>query len=276
MIKMTTQPRGAPVVSIDDFQAFDAATHFPKNFFACCFAPRRSGKTQLLLHFLRQFHKTKRFTHYFLVSETLSGYEDYIPATNSFTDLSQVSEIVARMQAVGKYNQNQKKKETMVKCSICLILDDVIGDPSEIQKRGSIIAKLAVNGRHVCHEDPMETNQMAILLISQRVTLIPPVIRHNSDIIFVSRLASYADRKTLIEGYLSLTSDREGLALSRATFDTITLSKPFRFMAIATHMVSSRNHSEYVFIADADTKAKPVRLCGCKADWDVVKKNIVF
>ena len=268
--------RDAPIVSIDDFQAFDAMTHFPKNFFACCFAPRRSGKTQLLLHFLRQFHRTKRFTHYFLVSETLSGYEDYIPATNQFTDLSQVSEIIARLQGVGKYNKNQKKKETMVKCSICLILDDVIGDPSEIQKRGSIIAKLGVNGRHVTNDDPMESNEMAVILISQRVTLIPPVIRNNSDIIFASRLASYADRKTLIEGYLSLTSDRDGLALARRVFDVITLSKPFRFMAIATHIVTSETHSEYVFTADADTKAKPVRLCGCKADWDVVKKNIVF
>ena len=264
------------VVSESEFSAFDAKIHIPENAFVCIFAPRRSGKTETVLSFLRQFHIKKRFTHYFLVSETLSGYEEYIPATAQFTNLDHVAEIIARMQKVAKYNKKQKEKSDMIDCSICLILDDVVGNPKDLQQRGGILQKIAVNGRHITRDDPNPNNEFAVFLISQRITLIPPPIRNNADIILASRLASYTERKTLIENYLSLTSDRIGLRRARGVFDAVTLSKPFRFIAICTHMVSSRTHAEYVFKADANVKEKAVHLCGTVDDWRCEKQEVIF
>lgn len=248
----------------------------PSNFFLFCTAARRNGKSEQVLHMCRHFHKKKRFTHYFLISETLSGYEEYIPANYQFTDLSHVPEIIGRMQAVGKYNQGQERKEDMVKCSILLILDDVVGNPTDLRKQGGIMQRIAVNGRHICREDKLETNELCTILLSQRITLIPPPIRNNADIIIASRLASYHERKLLIEQYLSLTSDREGLREARRVFDKITLSKEYRFIVICTHIANRKSHKDYVYYQDANIKAPTVRLHGTIEDWSVKKQDIVF
>jgi hypothetical protein len=264
------------VINESEFSAFDAKVHIPENAFVCVFAPRRSGKTETVLSFLRVFHQQKRFTHFFLVSETLSGYEEYIPQTAQFTNLDHVAEIIARMQKVAVYNKKQKEKSDMIDCSICLILDDVVGNPKDLQARGSILAKIAVNGRHICREDPNPNNQFVCFLISQRITLIPPPIRNNADIILASRLASYNERKTLIENYLSMTSDRYGLRRARGVFDAVTMSKAFRFIAICTHLVSSKTHAEFVFKVDANIKEKSVHLCGTVDDWKCEKQTVIF
>lgn len=262
--------------SADGYDSFDVTKHFPQNGFAFVVAPRRNGKTEHVLSWLRQFHKQKRFTHYFVVSQTLSGYEECIPMSYQFTTLDNLPTIVERMQKVALYNKGQDRQEDMVKCSICVILDDMVGDPKEVRQSGGILQKIAVNGRHVCREDPCESNEMCTILISQRVTLIPPAVRNNADVILASRLASYVERKTLIENYLSLTSDKEGLREARRVFDNITLSKEFRFIAISTHIPNRSSHRDYVHYCDANIKEKNVRLFGTDDDWKLEKPDIVF
>ncbi len=271
---LTASPMNETLPS--EFSPMNIKDGYPSNFFVCCFAPRRNGKTEQILHMARHFHKTKRFTHYFLVSETLSGYEEYIPANYQFTNLDNVSEIINRVQKVGKYNQGQDKEEDMVDCSVLLIMDDVVGNPADLRKRGGIVQRIAVNGRHITREDPKKSNEFCTVLISQRITLIPPPIRNNADIILASRLASYVERQTLVEQYLSLTSDREGLKEARRVFDSITLSKEYRFIAIATYIANRRSHQDYVFFQDADVKAPSVKLFGSEDDWKVKKQDIIF
>jgi len=248
----------------------------PSNFFVFCVAPRRNGKTEQILHMCRHFHKLKRFTHYFLISQTLSGYEEYIPHNYQFVDLTHVGEIIQRVQQVAKYNQGQDEKKDMVKCSVLLILDDVVGNPADIRQQGSIMQKIAVNGRHITRDDPLDSNEFCTVLISQRITLIPPPIRNNADIILASRLASYMERKTLIENYLSLTSDRDGLREARRVFDMITLSKEYRFIAILTHVANRQAHTDYVYYQDAEVNKPSVKLFGTEEDWKVKKQDIVF
>ena len=248
----------------------------PSNFFIFCVAPRRNGKTEQILHMARFFHAQKRFTHYFLISQTLSGYEEYIPHNYQFVDLTHVGEIIQRVQQVAKYNQGQDEKKDMVKCSVLLILDDVVGNPADIRQQGSIMQKIAVNGRHITRDDPLDSNEFCTVLISQRITLIPPPIRNNADIILASRLASYMERKTLIENYLSLTSDRDGLREARRVFDMITLSKEYRFIAILTHVANRQAHTDYVYYQDAEVNKPSVKLFGTEEDWKVKKQDIVF
>lgn len=267
-----------PVGTLDAQHTPFDPDELPENFFTFIVAPRRSGKTEQMLHWLRHFHKRKRFTHYLLVSETLSGYEEYIPANYQFTNLDQVPEVIRRVQRVGKYNKDQHKQSEMVKCSVLLIMDDVIGSPAEVglSKRGGTVQKIAVNGRHICREDPCKGNEFCTVLIAQRISLVPPVIRNNADVIMASRLASYMERRTLIENFLSLTSDREGLRLARGVFDNVTLSEEFRFIVIATHVANRMKYGDYVFYQDADVKKPSVKLFGTADDWKVKKPDLEF
>ncbi len=257
-----------------EFDAFDIDS-FPKNFFSCIFAPRRSGKSTHTLNFCNHFHSKRRFTHYFLISQTLSGYDGWIPWNYQFTSLEHVPDIISRMQAVGKYNQGQEDKKDMVKCSVLLILDDMVGDARELKQQNGIMQKLACNGRHVCITDPLESNELCTIIISQRVTLVSPPIRNNSDIIFCSRLASYLERKQILDQYLTLTSDREGYKEAKKVFDKITLSKEYRFIAIALYKANRKSYKDYVYYLDAAIH-KPKRLHGSEEDWRVPRPDIIF
>jgi len=256
------------------FDAFDIDS-FPQNFFSCIFAPRRNGKSTHVLNFCHHFHSKRRFTHYFLISQTLSGYDGWIPWNYQFTSLEHVPDIISRMQAVGKYNQGQEHKKDMVKCSVLLILDDMVGDARELKQQNGIMQKLACNGRHVCITDPCESNELCTIIISQRVTLVSPPIRNNSDIIFCSRLASYMERKQILDQYLTLTSDREGYKEAKKVFDRITLSKEYRFLAIALYNANRKGYKDYVYYVDAPIH-KPKRLHGSEEDWRVPRPDIIF
>jgi len=268
-----TQEMNATLPS--EFDGFDVLS-FPSNFFACIFAPRRNGKTTHVLNFCKHFHKHKRFTHYFILSQTLSGYEGFVPFNYQHPSLDHVPEIIARLQKVGKYNKGQERQEDMVRCSVLLVLDDMVGDARELRQQNGIMQKLACNGRHVCKEDPLKSNELCTIIISQRITLIPPPVRMNADIIFASRLASYLERKTLIESYLTLTSDREGMKESKRVFDQITLSKEFRFIAIALYIANRKSYKDYVFYVDSPADPPPFKLFGDESDWQLEKPDIVF
>jgi len=151
-----------------------------------------------------------------------------------------------------------------------------VGNPADLRKQGGIMQRIAVNGRHICREDALDSNEFCTILISQRITLIPPPIRNNADIIIASRLASYHERKLLIEQYLSLTSDREGLREARRVFDMITLSKEFRFICISAYIANRQSHKDYVHYQDADVNAPDIKLFGDDSDWQVKKQDIVF
>jgi len=58
--------------------------------------------------------------------------------------------------------------------------------------------------------------------------------------------------------------------------DSITLSKEYRFIAIATYIANRRSHQDYVFFQDADVKAPSVKLFGSEDDWKVKKQDIIF
>ena len=268
----------------DDTELFHSfkdltADDVPSNPFIFISSPRRAGKSEITLHMLRQFHAKKRFTHYALVSQTLSGYEGVIPYTYQFEDMEHVGEIISKCQDVAEYNSKVKEKgqpkEHYIHCSFLLILDDVIGDPSDIRRIGGYIQKISVNGRHIMREDPNDKNEFGMILISQKITAIPPVIRQNADIICSARLASRVERETYIENFLTLTSGRDGLKEARRVFDSITLQE-YTFICVLAYKSIRVNHQAYVRKLKADIKAKSERLFGTEKDWRKRKPRINF
>ncbi len=268
----------------DDKELFNSfkdltADDVPSNPFIFISSPRRAGKSEITLHMLRQFHAKKRFTHYALVSQTLSGYEGIIPYTYQFENMDHVGEIINKMQDVAEYNAKVKEKnqpkEHYIHCSFLLILDDVIGDAKDIRKLGGYLQKIAVNGRHIMREDPNKKNEFGVILISQKITMIPPVIRQNADIICSARLASRIERETYIENFLTLTSGREGLKEARRVFDSITLQE-YTFICVLAYKSIRVNHQAYVRKLKADITQKTERLFGNQRDWMKSKPRIKF
>ena len=259
------------------FRKFDPAVDVPKNAFISLYGARRQGKTQQVIEMLRTFHKQRRHTHYVLVSQTLSGYSNLIPPNYQYRSLEHIPTIIERSIDVAEFNAAQEKVDDMVRCSVCLILDDVVGDASELRKSGGILQKLAVQGRHIHKDDKHPDNEFVTILISQRASgLIPPVIRNNSDIILWSATSNKRDRLTAVEESLSLRSDRQGMRDALDVFDTVNLSKPYRFLVVATHIASRRSHKDYVFYADSDPDGDQPRLFGTEDDWRSRKKRIHF
>lgn len=260
-----------------EFDTFDPHK-CPKDFFMLIGAPRRHGKTTVMLHLLREWHKVKRFTHVMLWSKTLSGYEEYIPGNYQFTSLDNMKMVLDRQMAVGKYNKHCEEKKKHIKSSILLILDDMASEQHELRSgdTAKLMLQLAVNGRHVCRRDPCECNECCVVVITQRLTLIPPAVRCNSDIVICSRLCNRTERERICMESLTLHSGRDGMKEAYGVLDTVTLSKPYRFLVVCMFMANRMKHSDYIFYLDADDKADPVKLFGSKDDWKRQLQDIEF
>tara|TARA_S200002703_G_scaffold7929_1_gene8136 strand:- start:876 stop:1784 length:909 start_codon:yes stop_codon:yes gene_type:complete len=262
--------------AINEFASFDPIKDVPSNPFIFLVGVRRMGKTETVLDMLRKWHGVKRWDTVIVVSQTLSGYEHYVPANHQYRDMSALPTIIERCMDVAEYNATQPEVKDMVRQSTLLVLDDVVGDPKDLRTTGNIIQKLAVQGRHIHRDDPHPTNEFGTILISQRASIIPPVIRTNADLIISSRMSNRRDRQTLIEEALTMSSDRDGLNEARRVFDTVTMSKPYRFCVIALHNATRLTHRDYVMFSDADPKAKPIKLFGTEDDWRTKKERISF
>lgn len=262
---------------IDDFQSFDPDT-LPKDFFGVIAAPRRHGKTTALCHMLRHWHKSNRFTHILVWSKTLSGYEEYIPAPYQFDDLDNMKLVIERQQDVGEYNSQQQNVEDMVHSSILLVLDDMAADQKGLRSGGTgeMLLTLATNGRHVTRRDKNKKNECSVIILTQRLTLLPAPVRCNSDFILTSRLANRAERERVAMENLTLHSGRFGMREAYHVLDEITLSKPYRMCVVCMHKAERQNHKDYVYYLDADNDAQAIRLFGSESDWQKKLKRIRF
>lgn len=263
--------------SAGDFSQFNP-DDLPKDFFGVVAAPRRHGKTTAVLHMLRDFHRSKRFTHVIIFSKTLSGYEEYVPANYQFDDLANLPAIIDRQMDVGEYNSNQNNKKDYVRSSLLLVLDDMAADQSELRSgdTGRLLLSLAVNGRHVTRRDPHPTNECSVIIMTQRLTLIPAPVRGNADFILTSRLANKAERERVTHENLTLHSGRSGMREAYHVLDELTLSKPYRMCVACMHKANRQTHSDYVYYLDADAEAKPVKMFGTEYDWQTKLKRIRF
>lgn len=260
---------------VSNFQQFNP-NDAPPNFFSMIASPRRSGKTTLLCHWLREWHKAKRFTHVMVWSKTLSGYESYVPPRYQFDDLGNIKAVIDRQYDVGEYNE-RVKKEDWVDSSILLILDDMASETRDLRsgESGHILRWLGCNGRHVVRRDPNPRNECCVIILSQMLTLFPPSLRGNCDFICSARLASKAERERLVHENLTLRTDRQGMKDAYAVLDELTLSAPYRVIVISKHKACRQTHQDYVTYFDAK-EAPGVRLFGTKLDWEQRMKRVRF
>jgi len=250
----------------------------PLGFFMLVVAPRRNGKSEKVSSLLEAFNKDPKtkFTHIFLFSQTNAGFEGQIPQTYRFRDLEHLPYIVNKQAEVKQYNLKQKDKSKRIKSRILIVLDDVIGEEKGANslRNNGMIRKLAVNGRHL--QDNVEGNGINVMVVVQAVKSIPKTIRLQTDIIAVGRISNRVERQTIIEEFTTLKSTREGLKEAYDLFDSITLSRPFRFMIVSNHRPNKKDSSDFVEYYDGDYPVKQHKLFGDVYDWEQEAPPMVF
>jgi hypothetical protein len=252
-----------------------SADDFPKAFCCSVTGSRRTGKTTVTESLLNEMQggKEKRFDYVFLFSPTLSGF-DSIPNNYKFQDLSILGSLIQRQQELTTWNKQALKKDHK-KCSICIILDDMLGTGD---LKNKLLMKIALNGRHINADDPVKGNELCTFLLSQSVTGIPKKIRQNIDVTIASRLNSKSDRQTLVEENMILDSSRGGIQRAYMIYDTATLERDYSFIAIMNHISNKNTYEKYVrsYVASIPKAQGKIRWFGGKGDWKVKKPTFDF
>lgn len=257
---------------------FDVET-LPDGFFMMVVAPRRSGKSEKIQSLLNDIHNSsKKFDYVFLFSQTNAGYEGQIPQTYRFRTMEHLPYIANKQAEVKTWNKKQKDKKKLVKSRVLIVLDDVIGEEKgeNSMRNNSMIRKLSVNGRHLGN-DGVEGNGISVILITQASKSIPKTIRMNTDIVMIGRISNRVERQTIVEEFTTLRSDRDGMKDAYKIFDSITLSKGFRFMVISNHIPNKKREEDFINYFDGVYPVKQKRLFGDELDWSATEEvNSIF
>ena len=251
-------------LSIDDF---------PHAFVCSCTGSRRTGKTTIVESLLNDMQSKKRFDYVFLFSPTLAGF-DSIPNNYKFQNLEVLPSLILRQQELTTWNKKALKKDRK-KCSICLVLDDMVAGND---LKNSLLLKIALNGRHINSGDPIKTNELCTFILSQSVTGIPKKIRNNVDIMMASRLASKNDRKLLVEENMILDSSRGGINEAYMLYDDVTLERDYGFISLLNHISNKNNYEKYVrsYVANMPKEQGKIKWFGDEGDWKVKKPVFNF
>ena len=249
------------------------ASDFPKAFCCSVTGSRRTGKTTITESLLNEMQNNKRFDYVFLFSPTLSGF-DSIPNNYKFQDLSILPSLIQRQQELTTWNKTALKRDYK-KCSICIILDDMIATGD---LKNKLLLKIALNGRHINAGDPVKDNELCTFLLSQSVTGIPKKIRQNVDITLASRLNSKSDRQTLVDENMILDSSRGGIQKAYMIYDTTTLNRDYSFIAIMNHISNKNTYEKYIraYTSTIPKEQAKIKWFGSRADWKVTKPIFNF
>tara|TARA_S200002703_G_scaffold87002_2_gene74915 strand:+ start:138 stop:950 length:813 start_codon:yes stop_codon:yes gene_type:complete len=259
-------------------------TDLPDSFTMIGIAARRSGKTTLVESLLEEFGKSKhhKFTAIFLLSATNAGFENQIPVPYRYTDLGNLGYILRKQAQVKEYNLKEPLKKNRIKSRVLIIVDDLIGEQKgkNSLKYNDDIRKLFVNGRHLGN-DGVDGNGVNVIVLSQQFSAIPKVARLNSDLIITNRITSKMERKDVLDSFFTLGNGRDASKIASDTYESIVLSKPFRFVVIETFRANRVKLEDYIKHYDAnvnkDGKVKQTHQLGDEYDWSrVAESNSIF
>ena len=186
-------------------QTFDFKT-LPENFFMVCYGARRTGKSWLMNHALKELKD--RFDYAYCFSAT-AAMNDGFPAVRPeavFDDFDErkLSAIMARQRAWVEHNKTVTRKEDEIKCSTLLIFDDFVHN---VQVRYSQeFVQLPVLGRHY---------KLSCILLSQGYGAVAsgglnPATRMNADAVITFMPRSTLDCQKIAEWYLTMPKKEGG------------------------------------------------------------------
>lgn len=137
---------------------------FKPHFFVSVVAPRKSGKTCLVMNMLKYYKKT--FKHIIFVSPTIYIQDLY----SQMFDLRETDQMFDKwdeeiVRQLIKHQKNKIENKEKPK-NVLLILDDVVG----LIPKNSLLNTLSTRHRHY---------KISVMIINQLYKSIPPVARNN-------------------------------------------------------------------------------------------------
>lgn len=196
-------------------------------------APSNSGKTVLLIDILSKIHQEYDKMFFFSRTMRLQPVYDFVPRYMIHDDFDE--DVIAEIWD----QQTDAHKQDKPLDKILIVLDDII--ISEAYRKSKILQEIAVSGRHL---------NIVVILISQDMTSIRPIIRKNAFMVFAFQLASKKEREKLIDQFLSVESNRSGDILYRKITD-----QKYQAIVINVHMVGcSLDQKVKKYTADPNVK----------------------
>lgn len=157
-----------------------------KFFSLICFAPRHSGKSELIKYLYEQCDFGEEYDHVIVISEsmeTIDHYSNFVHG-NLFFNKFESSILTNLIKESESLETSGKPKKFL------LIIDDTIGNNV---KNSQTIMQIYAIGRHY---------RISCILICQKLTLINTTVRNNSDLIFIGRMNNAAEKTSVRENLL--------------------------------------------------------------------------
>lgn len=211
-------------------------------------APTGAGKTVLLKHLLSMIHKEYDQMMMFSGTAKLQNAYDFFPRSMISDEFDeeklsnmwqkQVKDYEESKNSSDLYHLNcRRPKKKLDKCIV--ILDDIIHDKEYIKSKTML--EVSTGGRHL---------NILVILLSQYITKIKPVIRANIRLAISFQLTQKREREKFIEEFLSIENDQIGDIL----FRKITGVK-YQSIVVCVHRVGARTEDKvFKFIADENCK----------------------
>jgi hypothetical protein len=160
-------------------------------FSMCIVAPRRSGKTTILQHWIKKYFK-KRFDDIIVCTTGGNNFKSY----KKLLGYNSVYKDVQHQKIQRMCELNERKLNSNRKPINCLVICD---DTCSVQeKNDDIILSLYLRGRH---------SFVSIIYIAQEVTFVSKPWRNNSDLIVLFNPKSNDRRDFIIDNLISGTKD---------------------------------------------------------------------
>tara|TARA_R110000824_G_scaffold25810_4_gene89415 strand:+ start:568 stop:1485 length:918 start_codon:yes stop_codon:yes gene_type:complete len=258
---------------------FKPAEQLQPDSFVCVIQGRRGGKTTLIKSMISEYTDKHEVDLVALYSKTDADFYDEIPSLYRFKTLNTLDQLIKTQVKVKKFNQSKKKDKDKARSRVIVIIDDFLtGESGKDSLRGSsTLTRLSSSGRHLSSKtahNGLKGNGIMVIIITQTITSIPPTIRQNSDFIIFSKTPSRLCRKSIIDQFLSLKSNRKKIGESFNVYDCVNKGD-FRFLVVNGTASNKYTYSDYIFWYTADMNRKPKRWVGDDEMWENNKINIM-
>lgn len=242
---------------------------FPLSWYGVIVGSRRSGKTTMAEHLIRQAQQSRKhkFTHIWLISQTNAGFEPGIPKRFRSRDMATLDFIAQKQIEVMKYNRKQRHKRDMIRQKVLVIVDDCAATAGQCLRNSVALDSAALNGRHLSSRDPIESNGVSYLVLSQSLTAISRRQRLNVDFFIVNSLSSDIETRMICEENGFFTNTAGGKREGRQLFRMLTTSKEWRFICIMCCAAANKTDlHDYVRLVDAEIPSRPRQFFGTASD----------
>ena len=211
-----------------NYEMFDDCKHAPSIILA---SPRGGGKSVLLLSLMKYLDDRYKFSHIWAFSQTdrVTNSLPFMNQEHIFDNLDNLKEIMDI-----RINNPTPIKQLPY---ICFIFNDV--------------SSMRENGRSFKNSESMEKlyalmrhHRAVVITLVQKLTMIAPVIRINSDCTFLWVSKSHLVKQKIKDEYLGLAKNKKD---SEAVYESVFNGTPYNCMVVLQFKQGVTRLDDYVY-----------------------------